>query len=98
MSEQSQNVHRKMLAASISSSLLDLGIETADRDALGTLTEMLQCCESFDVTSLTFNEKIFFCIFAVLVEVGYLSRNYCELAGRAEPIIADVILGFVEMG
>lgn len=27
-----------------------------------------------------------------------MSKNYCELSGRSEPVIADVILGFVEMG
>lgn len=27
-----------------------------------------------------------------------LSKNYCELAGRNEPVIADIILSFVEMG
>lgn len=45
MCEQLQNTHRKMLAATVSSLLLDVGIDTADRDALGTLTEMLQCCK-----------------------------------------------------
>lgn len=35
---------------------------------------------------------------SVLTEIGLLSKNYCELAGRVEPLIADVILGFVEMG
>lgn len=34
----------------------------------------------------------------VLSEIGRLSRSYCELSGRIEPVIADVILGFVEMG
>lgn len=27
-----------------------------------------------------------------------LSKNYCELAGRNEPVIADIVLSFVEMG
>lgn len=31
-------------------------------------------------------------------EVGSLSRNFAELSGRTEPLIADVILTFVEMG
>lgn len=45
MCELTQNAHRKMLAATVSSLLIDLGIDTCDRDVLGTLTEMLQCCK-----------------------------------------------------
>jgi len=75
--EQQQNTYRKMLTVAISSILLELGVDTADRDTLGTLTEMLQC---------------------FLCEIGSTSKNYCELSGRIEPVIADVILGFVEMG
>lgn len=37
-------------------------------------------------------------IFLVICEIGLLSKNYCELSGRSDPLIADVILGFVEMG
>lgn len=66
-----------MLTVAISSILLELGADTADRDTLGTLTEMLQC---------------------FLSEIGSMSKNYCELSGRSEPVIADIILGFVEMG
>ncbi|VEN34029.1 unnamed protein product [Callosobruchus maculatus] len=35
---------------------------------------------------------------AFICEIANLSKSYCELSGRSEPIIADVILGFVEMG
>ncbi|CAH1990960.1 unnamed protein product [Acanthoscelides obtectus] len=35
---------------------------------------------------------------AFTCEIANLSKSYCELSGRSEPIIADVILGFVEMG
>ncbi|KAK9710813.1 Bromodomain associated [Popillia japonica] len=66
-----------MLTAGISSVLVALGVDAADRDVLETLTEMIQC---------------------FLCEVGFLSKSYCELSGRSEPLIADVILGFVEMG
>lgn len=75
--EQQINVYRKMLAAAVSSILMEKGFDSVETDALGTLTEMIQ---------------------AFLCEVGNLSRNYCELSGRCEPIIADVILAFVEMG
>lgn len=35
---------------------------------------------------------------AVLMELGNSSRSYCELAGRIEPMIGDVILALVGMG
>lgn len=34
----------------------------------------------------------------VLNEVGTRTKNYSELSGRCEPLVADVILAFVEMG
>ncbi|KAG7190045.1 hypothetical protein KM043_006193 [Ampulex compressa] len=33
-----------------------------------------------------------------LVEVGESARNYCELSGRTEPLIADIILALINMG
>lgn len=39
---------------------------------------------------------IYVCV--VIVEVGESARNYCELSGRTEPLIADVILGLISMG
>lgn len=75
--EQQTNPYRKMLASAISGVLLEAGFDSADRDILESLTEMLQC---------------------FLCEIGSMSRNYCELSGRCEPVIGDVILGFVEMG
>lgn len=38
------NVYRKMLAATISSILLEYGFDTVEKECLGTLTEMLQAC------------------------------------------------------
>ena len=35
---------------------------------------------------------------SLLTEVGRSARAYCELAGRVEPVIADVILALVELG
>jgi len=34
----------------------------------------------------------------VIVELGSSAKNYCELAGRTEPLIADVILALINMG
>lgn len=42
--EQQVNVYRKMLAAAVSSVLLEYGVDTVEKEALGTLTEMLQAC------------------------------------------------------
>jgi len=36
--------------------------------------------------------------FSLLMEMGRTSRSYCELAGRVEPIPADIILAMVELG
>ncbi|KAK9873977.1 hypothetical protein WA026_002328 [Henosepilachna vigintioctopunctata] len=33
-----------------------------------------------------------------LSQLSLLSRNYCELAGRSEPLVADILLGFIDMG
>ncbi|XP_063919110.1 transcription initiation factor TFIID subunit 8-like [Zophobas morio] len=74
---QQVNVYRKMLAASVCSILMETGYDNADKDCIGTLTEMIQC---------------------FLTEVGSVTKNYCELSGRSEPLVADVILAFVEMG
>ncbi|XP_060536759.1 transcription initiation factor TFIID subunit 8-like [Cylas formicarius] len=71
------SAYRKMLACTVSSILVEKGFDTVEKDALGSLTEMIQ---------------------AFLSEIGFLSKNYCELSGRTEPLIADVILGFTEMG
>lgn len=45
--EQTQNtcVYRKALAATVSSILSEHGIDSAERECLGTLTELLQCCK-----------------------------------------------------
>lgn len=42
--DQQVNVYRKMLAAAISSILLEYGFDSVEKECLGTLTEMLQAC------------------------------------------------------
>ena len=32
------------------------------------------------------------------MEIGQSSRNYCELAGRTQPVIADVIVALINCG
>lgn len=35
---------------------------------------------------------------AVICQVGLSARSYCELSGRTEPVIGDVIMALVNMG
>ncbi|KAK7873130.1 hypothetical protein R5R35_006356 [Gryllus longicercus] len=35
---------------------------------------------------------------SLIVEIGSSSRSYCELSGRTEPVIGDVIMALVNMG
>lgn len=70
-------VNRKVLLASVSSLLIEIGFEAAEHSALETLTEMIQ---------------------SFITEIGNSSRSCSELAGRTEPMVADVILALVNMG
>lgn len=36
--------------------------------------------------------------FSVLVEIGQSARNYCELSGRTQPVIGDVIVALINNG
>jgi transcription initiation factor TFIID subunit 8 len=37
-------------------------------------------------------------VVAVICQVGISARSYCELSGRTEPVIGDVIMALVNMG
>lgn len=43
--DQQSSVYRKMLAAAISSILMEYGCDSIEKECLGTLTEMLQACK-----------------------------------------------------
>ncbi|CAL1679588.1 unnamed protein product [Lasius platythorax] len=77
MDTQTVNTRRKILNQVVCSILVECGYETCEKQALETLTEMLQ---------------------SFIVETGASARNYCELSGRTEPLIADVILALINMG
>ncbi|XP_015433194.1 PREDICTED: transcription initiation factor TFIID subunit 8 [Dufourea novaeangliae] len=77
MDIQTTNTRRKILNHVVCSILVECGYDTCEKQALETLTEMLQ---------------------SFIVEVGESARNYCELSGRTEPLIADVILALINMG
>lgn len=68
---------RRFLTMAIASQLEETGFTSADKDALETLTEMMQ---------------------SFLIELGHSARNYCELAGRTQPVIGDVVVALINMG
>uniref|UniRef100_A0A182P1F7 Transcription initiation factor TFIID subunit 8 n=1 Tax=Anopheles epiroticus TaxID=199890 RepID=A0A182P1F7_9DIPT len=72
-----QLARRRFLTIAISSQLEEAGFTTAEKDALETLTEMMQ---------------------SFLVELGHSARNYCELAGRTQSVIGDVVVALINMG
>ncbi|EAT41503.1 AAEL006856-PA [Aedes aegypti] len=72
-----QIARRKYLSMAVSSELLEHDFESADKECVETLTEMMQC---------------------FIVELGQTARNYCELAGRTQPVIGDVVIGLINMG
>ncbi|XP_012235396.1 transcription initiation factor TFIID subunit 8 [Linepithema humile] len=77
MDVQTVNTRRKILNQVVCSILVECGYDTCEKQALETLTEMLQ---------------------SFIVEGGASAKNYCELSGRTEPLIADVILALINMG
>ncbi|XP_017889467.1 transcription initiation factor TFIID subunit 8 [Ceratina calcarata] len=77
MDVQTTNTRRKILNHVVCSILVECGYDTCEKQALETLTEMIQ---------------------SFIVEVGESARNYCELSGRTEPLIADVIVALINMG
>lgn len=42
--DQQVNVYRKMLAAAVSSILIEYDFDCVDKEVLGSLTEMMQAC------------------------------------------------------
>lgn len=37
-------------------------------------------------------------LFTVLTEVGNSAKGYCELSGRVEPVLGDVVMALINMG
>lgn len=44
------------------------------------------------------HSKCILAIFLVICEIGQSSRNYCELSGRTQPVIGDVIVALINNG
>ncbi|XP_055531421.1 transcription initiation factor TFIID subunit 8-like [Wyeomyia smithii] len=72
-----QQARRKYLSMAVSSELVERGFESADRECVESLTEMMQ---------------------SFIVELGQSARNYCELAGRTQPVVGDVVIALINMG
>lgn len=98
MTESQCSPYRKMIAMTVSIIAKEAGFDSIDKDALGTLTEMMQACTKPSLVQKDVYFKKYLFLLAVLCELGLLSRNYCELSGRVEPLIADVIMAFSEIG
>ncbi|XP_045774032.1 transcription initiation factor TFIID subunit 8 [Maniola jurtina] len=75
--ESSCDARRRILNIAVSTVLLESGFDSADKIALETLTEVLQC---------------------FLTEVGNSAKSYCELTGRTEPVLGDVMMALINMG
>lgn len=72
-----QIARRRFLTMAVSTELLEHDFETADRECVETLAEMMQ---------------------SFIVELGQSARNYCELAGRTQPVIGDIVISLINMG
>ncbi|KAG8223069.1 hypothetical protein J437_LFUL002017 [Ladona fulva] len=70
-------MRRKALVVVVSNLLMEAGFESADKQALETLIEMLQ---------------------SFITEVGGSAQSYCELSGRTEVLIGDVVMSLADMG
>ena len=57
------------------------------------------CTEAgFDSSEAVTVETLTELLQSLIYELGRSARNFCELAGRVEPVVADVVLAMVEMG
>lgn len=41
---------------------------------------------------------VYIFMFTVMTEVGNSAKGYCELSGRVEPVIGDVMVALINMG
>lgn len=76
-SQQTTNPRRAIIKTVVATILSETGFQSADRQCIETLCEMLQ---------------------GLIAEIGQSSRNYCELSGRTQPVIGDVIVALINNG
>lgn len=70
----------------------------ARRKALTASVSCLLTETGFDSSERTALETLVEMLQSLIVELGNASRAYCELSGRTEPVVGDVIMGLVGMG
>ena len=74
---------------------------SAERDALGALSEIMQSCEQTRVLFLNnahHNNPVSSVPVSDITEVGRTARVYSELALRTEPTLSDVQLALIDAG
>lgn len=57
--ESASDARRRILNIAVSTVLLETGFDSADKAALETLTEILQCCKYFVINLII---SLFFCL------------------------------------
>ncbi|CAH1395982.1 unnamed protein product [Nezara viridula] len=75
-----------------------LGPLKAQRKVLSAVAASTLIEAGFDSSYDTALETLVEILQSIIVEIGNSSRAYCELAGRTEPLFADVLLALVNLG
>lgn len=93
------NPRRRILKEVVCALLVEAGFDSAADECIETLLELMTS-RKFCCSVLFLNVYFIFCFntFLVLIEMGTTTRNYCELAGRTQPVIGDFVVGLVSMG
>ncbi len=96
------NPRRLVLKQSVANILMEKGFATVEKQCIETLTEMIQSCTYwmflwFRIIFPQFIDLILH-THTVITEIGQSSRNYCELSGRTQPVIGDVIVALINAG
>lgn len=68
------------------------------RKALAAAVANLLTEIGFDIVEPAILELFTELVQSCITEIGTSARSYCELAGRVEPVIGDVVMAFVSMG
>lgn len=77
---------------------MELTTGNARRKALTTIVSSLLTEIGFDSAEKVALETLTEMLQSLITELGYSSHCYCELSGRSEPVIGDVVIAMVNMG
>lgn len=91
------NPRRLVLKQSVANILMEKGFETVEKQCIETLTEMIQSCKCTYILKML-RISIQCPSVIVITEIGQSSRNYCELSGRTQPVIGDVVVALINSG